>query len=207
MPKVALYNRQGEEIGEVTLSEGIFDVDVSKASVHKVVKMHLANRRQGTSSVKNRSAVRGGGRKPWRQKGTGRARHGTIRSPLWVGGGVAFGPTPRDFSYTVPKKIKRLALKSALTSKVRDGEILIVDELSFEAPKTKDMITVFKSLKTDKKVLLVTTGGDANAVKSARNIPGVKSIPPDLLNVYDILNCRSLLLTSEALAKVEEVFA
>ncbi len=207
MPKVALYNRQGEEIGEVALSDGIFDVTVSKASVHKVVKMHLANRRQGTSAVKNRSAVRGGGRKPWRQKGTGRARHGTIRSPLWVGGGVAFGPVPRDFSYTIPKKIKRLALKSALTSKVRAGEILIVDELKFAEPKTKEMTTVFKSLKTGKKVLLVTAGGDSNAVKSARNIPGVKSIPPDLLNVYDILNCRSLLLTSEALARVEEVFA
>ncbi len=207
MPKVALYNRQGEEIGEVALSDEIFDVCVSKASVHKVVKMHLANRRQGTSAVKNRSAVRGGGRKPWRQKGTGRARHGTIRSPLWVGGGVVFGPVPRDFSYTIPKKIRRLALKSALTSKVRDGELLVIDELNFSTPKTKEMVNIFKNLQTGKKVLLVTIAKDNNVIKSARNIPGVKSIPPDLLNVYDILNCRSLLLTREALTKVEEVFA
>ena len=207
MPIISLFNMQGEEVGEVELKDNIFDVDISDAAMHRVVKMHLANRRRGTASVKDRSEVRGGGRKPWRQKGTGRARHGSIRSPIWVGGGTTFGPTPRDFSYKVPKKVKRLALKSALTSKVRDGDMDLVDALNFESPKTKDMIKALENLKVGRKVLVVLNGSDENAVKSARNIPGVKTIPANLLNVYDVLNYHNLVVTQDALAKVEEVFA
>ncbi len=207
MPKISLFNMQGEEVGEVELTPGIFDVDISDAAMHRVVKMQLANRRRGTASVKDRSEVRGGGRKPWKQKGTGRARHGSIRSPIWVGGGTTFGPTPRDFGFTVPKKVKRLALKSALTSKVRDGEMLLVDALKFESPKTKEMVKVLENLKAGKKVLVVINGSDENTIKSAKNIPGVKTIPANLLNVYDVLKYHHLLVTQDALTKVEEVFA
>lgn len=207
MPKVALYNMQGEEIGQVDLKDEIFAVKISEASMHRVVKMHLANRRQGTVSVKDRGEVSGGGRKPWRQKGTGRARHGSTRSPIWVGGGTVFGPSPRDFSYTVPKKVKRLAIKSALTSKVRDGELLVVDSITFDKPRTKSMVQLLNNLKTGKKVLLVTGVDSDNVVKSARNIPGVKTLPANQINVYDILNYQNLLLTKDALDRVEEVFA
>lgn len=207
MSKVALFNMQGEEIGEVELDDRIFGVEVSDAAMHRVVKMHLANRRVGTAAVKDRSAVRGGGRKPWRQKGTGRARHGSTRSPIWVGGGTVFGPTPRDFGYTIPRKVRRLALKSALTSKVRDGELIVVEALTFPEPKTRDMVKALENLKTGEKVLLVTAGVEPNVVKSARNIPGVKTLPANQLNVYDILYHQNLLLTQDALARVEEVFA
>lgn len=207
MSTVTLFNMQGEAIGDVELNDQIFGVEVSDASMHRVVKMHLANRRQGNASVKDRSAVRGGGRKPWRQKGTGRSRHGSTRSPIWVGGGVTFGPIPRDFSYRLPKKVRRLALKSALTSKVRDGELIVVDALTFAEPKTQEMVKVLQNLKAGEKVLLVTAGVEPNVIKSARNIPGVKTIPANQLNVYDILYYHNLLVTQDALTRVEEVFA
>jgi large subunit ribosomal protein L4 len=207
MSTVTLFNMQGESIGEVELNDQIFGVEVSDASMHRVVKMHLANRRQGNASVKDRSAVRGGGHKPWRQKGTGRARHGSSRSPIWVGGGTTFGPIPRDFGYRLPKKVRRLALKSALTSKVRDGEFIVVDALTFAEPKTQEMVKVLQNLKAGEKVLLVTAGVEPNVIKSARNIPGVKTIPANQLNVYDILYYHNLLVTQDALTRVEEVFA
>ena len=207
MSTVTMFNMQGEAIGEVELNDQIFGVEVSDASMHRVVKMHLANRRQGNASVKDRSAVRGGGHKPWRQKGTGRSRHGSSRSPIWVGGGITFGPIPRDFSYRLPKKVRRLALKSALTSKVRDGEFIVVDALTFAEPKTQEMVKVLQNLKAGEKVLLVTAGVEPNVIKSARNIPGVKTIPANQLNVYDILYYHNLLVTQDALTRVEEVFA
>ena len=207
MSTTSLFNMEGEVIGEVQLNDGIFGVTVSDSAMHRAVKMYLANKRAGTASVKGRSQVRGGGRKPWRQKGTGRSRHGSIRSPLWVGGGRAFGPVPRDFGYRIPKKVKRLALKSALTSKVRDGELTVVDTLAFPEPKTREMVKVLGNLKTGEKVLLVTAGPEPNVIKSARNLPGVKTLPADQLNVYDILYYQNLLLTQDALARVEEVFA
>ncbi len=207
MSTVTLFNMQGESIGEVELNDQIFGVEVSDASMHRVVKMHLANRRQGNASVKERSAVRGGGHKPWRQKGTGRSRHGSSRSPIWVGGGTTFGPIPRDFSYRLPKKVRRLALKSALTSKVRDDEFIVVDALTFAEPKTQEMVKVLQNLKAGEKVLLVTAGVEPNVIKSARNIPGVKTIPANQLNVYDILYYHNLLVTQDALTRVEEVFA
>lgn len=207
MSKVTLFNMQGEEVGEVELDEKIFGIQVSDASMHRVVKMHLANRRAGTAAVKDRSVVRGGGRKPWRQKGTGRARHGSIRSPLWVGGGTTFGPTPRDFGYRIPRKVRRLALKSALSSKARDGELIVVDALTFPEPKTKEMVKTLENLHAGDKVLLVTAAAEPNVIKSARNIQGVKTLPASQLNVYDILYHKNLLLTRDALTKVEEVFA
>ncbi len=207
MSTVSLFNVQGEEIGQVELNDSIFGVKVSDAAMHRVVKMHLANKRTGTAAVKDRSMVRGGGRKPWRQKGTGRSRHGSIRSPIWVGGGTTFGPVPRDFGYRIPKKVRRLALKSALTSKVRDGELIVVDTFNFAEPKTREMAQVLQNLKTGKKVLLVTAGVEPNVIKSARNIPGVKTLPANQLNVYDLLYYENLLLTQDALTRVEEVFA
>ncbi|PKM83852.1 MAG: 50S ribosomal protein L4 [Firmicutes bacterium HGW-Firmicutes-13] len=206
MPKLALYDTEGNQVGEVDLNPEIFDVKVNEALMHSVVLMQLANRRKGTSFTKTRGEVRGGGRKPWRQKGTGRSRHGTIRSPLWVGGGTTFGPRPRDFGYTMPKKARKYAIKSALTSKVKAGAIKVLEKLTMEQPKTKDMAKILANLKTGKKVLVVTGDQDNNVVKSARNIPGVKTLPAYQLNVYDILNCENLILTEEAVHRAEEVF-
>jgi large subunit ribosomal protein L4 len=175
--------------------------------MYEAVKNYLANQRQGTQSAKTRAEVRGGGRKPWRQKGTGRARHGSIRSPQWIGGGVVFAPKPRDYSYKLPKKIKRLALKSALSSKVEDNEIIVVDSLVLNKPKTKDMIKVLSNLKAGKKTLVVMPERDENVILASRNIPGVKTAYVNTINVYDILNCDSFLITKEAVNKVEEVYA
>ncbi|NLU50820.1 MAG: 50S ribosomal protein L4 [Syntrophomonadaceae bacterium] len=207
MPKVPLYNMSGAQVGEIELNDKVFGIEPSEAAMHQVVKMQLANRRVGTADTKTRGEVRGGGRKPYRQKGTGRARAGSIRSPLWRKGGVVFGPHPRDFSYRLPRKVRRLALRSALSSKVRDQEIVVVDQLVFDEPKTKKMVEVLDSLNVFEKALVVTADGDANVVKSARNIPGVKPIRADFLNVYDILNYDKLIITRDAVAKVEEVFA
>ncbi len=207
MPKVALYNTEGDQVGEIELNPSVFDVEINETLMHNAVLMHLANRRQGNASTKTRSEVRGGGRKPWRQKGTGRARHGTIRSPLWVGGGTTFGPRPRNFGFTMPKKAKKLAIKSALTSKVKSGSLKILEKLTFEEPKTKEMVRVLNSLKAADKVLVVTGESNSSVVKSARNIPGVKTLPAYQLNVYDILNCKNLILTQEAVNRAEEVFA
>ncbi|HAE42406.1 MAG TPA: 50S ribosomal protein L4 [Clostridiales bacterium] len=206
MPKVALYNVSGEQIGDIELSDDIFGIEVNTHVMYEAVKAYLANQRQGTQSAKTRSEVRGGGRKPWRQKGTGRARQGSIRSPQWKGGGVVFAPKPRDYSIRLPKKIKRLALKSAFSSKVESNEIIVVDELNLMTPKTKDMIKILDNLKVGKKALIVIPGKDENIYKSARNIPGVKTSAVNTLNVYDILNHDSFVITKDAVSKVEEVY-
>lgn len=207
MPRVNVYNMSGEQTGEIELAEDVFGVEVNQHVLYEVVKNQLANRRQGTQSVKTRSEVRGGGRKPWRQKGTGRARHGSIRSPLWVGGGVAFAPKPRDYSYKVPKKVRRLAMKSALSSKVLNNELTVLDRLEMEGPKTSAMVELLANIKSGKKALIVMTDNDSNIIKSARNIPNVKTISINTLNVYDILNSDTLIITEEGIRRVEEVFA
>lgn len=207
MPKVALYNVSGQQIGDIELNDSVFGVEINEHVLYEAVKNHLANRRQGTQSAKTRSEVRGGGRKPWRQKGTGRARHGSIRSPIWKGGGVVFAPKPRDYSYKLPKKIKRLAMKSALSSKVVNGEIIVLDELKMDRPKTKDMVSILNNLNSNKKALIVMSEKDENVIKSARNIQGTKTTLVNTLNVYDILNCDSFIITKDAVRKVEEVYA
>lgn len=206
MPTVALYNISGEQIGELALKDEIFGVEVHESVLHDAVVMQLASRRLGTHDTKTRSEVSGGGRKPWRQKGTGRARHGTIRSPIWRGGGIVFGPHPRDYGYSLPKKVRRLALRSALSVKVNSGDILILDELKLDQPKTRDMARILNNLKVDD-ALLVTADKDESVEKSARNIPNIKPMIAAGLNVYDILAYDKLVMTRDAVAKVEEVFA
>lgn len=207
MPKINVLNVSGQNVGEIELNDSIFNIEVNEHVLYEAVKCQLANKRQGTQSTKTRAEVRGGGRKPWRQKGTGRARHGSTRSIIWVGGGVAFAPKPRDYSYSLPKKVRRLALKSALSSKVQDNEIIVVDEISFEAPKTKEMVNVLKNVNSAKKTLVVTADNDTNIVKSVRNIEGANVCHVSTLNVYDILNCDSFIMTKDAVKKVEEVYA
>ncbi len=207
MPKVNVYNMLGEQVGDIELKDDIFGIEVNQHVVYEVVKNQLANKRQGTQSVKTRAEVRGGGRKPWRQKGTGRARQGSIRAPHWTGGGVSFAPKPRDYSYSVPKKVKRLAMKSALTSKVENNEIIVVDELSFDIPKTKDMVQVLNKLNASKKALIVTAEKNENVIRSSKNIPNVQTTIVNNLNVYDILKYDSFIITKEAVKKVEEVYA
>lgn len=204
MPKVAVFNMEGNQVGEVELNDSVFGVEVNQDLMHKVVVSQLANRRQGTVATKNRSAVRGGGRKPWRQKGTGRARQGSIRSPQWVGGGVVFGPSARDFSYRLPKKARRAALKSALSSKVAAGNVVVLDQLNIEGPKTKLVANMLKALDVQKP-LLVTAEWDTNVELSARNIPGAVVAKSAGLNVYDILNSQKLIITKDAVIKLEEV--
>ncbi len=207
MPRAAVYNINGEQVGEIELSEAVFGQPVNEVVLHEVVVMQLANRRRGTHETKTRSGVRGGGRKPWRQKGTGRARHGTIRSPIWRGGGIVFGPHPRDYSYQVPKKVKRLALKSALSAKAGEGRILVLDALELPEPKTREMVQILDNLKAREGALVVTAEKNSNIEKSVRNIPGVKSMEARQLNVYDLLDHPHLILTRDAVARVEEVFA
>lgn len=207
MAKLDVLNMSGEKVGEIQLNDSIFGVEVNKQVLHQVVVNYLANQRQGTQSAKTRAEVRGGGRKPFRQKGTGNARQGTIRAPHFVGGGVVFAPKPRDYSYVLPKKIKRLALKSALSSKVQNGEIVVLEDLAFEAPKTKEMISVLKNVNADKKALIVTLDKNDNVVLSASNIPGVKTSFVGQLNVYEILNHNSFIITKAAVEKLEEVYA
>ena len=207
MPKAVVYNVDGQQVGEIELRDALFGQPVNEAVLHEVVVMQLANRRRGTHDTKTRSEVRGGGRKPWRQKGTGRARHGTIRSPIWRGGGIVFGPHPRDYSFQVPKKVKRLALKSALSAKAGEGRILVLDALDLAEPKTKDMIRILDNLNAAEGALVVTADRDTNVEKSSRNIPGVKSLEARQLNVYDLLYHPNLILTRDAVARVEEVFA
>ncbi|HEU4965558.1 MAG TPA: 50S ribosomal protein L4 [Bacilli bacterium] len=207
MPKVAVYNISGEQVGEIELSETVFGITPNAAVLHEAVVMQQASLRAGTHDVKNRSEVRGGGRKPWRQKGTGRARQGSIRSPQWVGGGTVFGPTPRSYAYKLPKKVRRLALKSALASKVNANEIIVLDTLTLDAPKTKDMVKILNNLKIGKKALVVSAEQDANLALSARNIPGVKTVEATGINVLDLLHHDALVITKDAVAKVEEVFA
>lgn len=207
MPKVNVYNMQGEVVEEIELSEEIFGVAINQHVVWEVVRNQLANKRQGTQSAKTRAEVRGGGRKPWRQKGTGRARQGSTRSPQWKGGGVVFAPKPRDYSYSVPKKVRRLALKSVLTSKVLENEIIVVDEIKLDAPKTKDMVNLLNKLNADKKALIVMGEKDVNVIRSANNIPNVATALVNTINVYDILKYNSFIITKDAVKKVEEVYA
>lgn len=207
MPKVNLYDMRGAHIGEIELNDNVFGIKPNEAVMYDFVKMQLANKRQGTASTKTRAEVRGGGKKPWRQKGTGRARVGSSRNPVWTGGGVAFGPKPRSYSYRLPKKVRRLAMRSALSSKVIDNNIIIVDDLNFEQIKTKSMVETLSLLKTAPKTLVVTANDEGNVYKSARNIHGVKSVRADFINVYDILKYETLLITKDAVAMIEEVFA
>jgi len=207
MPKVDLYSMDGSVIGDIELSDNIFGVDVNKNAIHLAVVNYLANQRQGTQSTKTVSEVSGGGRKPWRQKGTGRARHGSIRSAQWVKGGIALGPKPRSYKYVLPKKVKRLALKSALSSKVNDKDILVLDKLSFDSIKTKQMVNVLNNLKVNTSALIVLEGKNETVEKSARNIPGVKTAHVNTINVFDILKYDKFIITKDAVAKVEEVYA
>lgn len=207
MPKVDLYNMKGEVVGNVELSENIFATEVNNEVLHAVVVNQLANKRQGTQSTKTKSEVRGGGKKPWRQKGTGRARQGSIRSAQWIKGGIVLGPKPRSYRYTLPKKVKRIAMKSALTAKVAGNEILVLDVLALDAIKTKAMVGVLNNLKVDSSALVVIDSKNENIVKSARNIPGIKTAYVNTLNVFDILKYDKFIITKDAVEKVEEVYA
>lgn len=207
MPKVAVYNISGAQVGEVELSESVFGIEPNTHVLHEAVVMQQASLRQGTHKVKTRAEVRGGGRKPWKQKGTGRARQGSIRSPQWKGGGIVFGPTPRSYSYKLPKKVRRLAIKSALSSKVLDNDIIVLDQLALAQPKTKDFAAILKNLNVERKALVVTSAFDENVALSTRNIPGVKFLSAEGLNVLDVLVYDKLIITKEAVSKVEEVFA
>jgi large subunit ribosomal protein L4 len=207
MPKVNVYNMLGEQVGEIELSDNIFGIEVNQHVVYEVVKNQLANKRQGTQSTKTRAEVRGGGRKPWKQKGTGRARQGSTNAPHFTGGGVTFGPKPRDYSYKVPKKVRRLALKSALTSKVLNNEIIVIDEINFDTPKTKDMVNFLTKINADKKALIVMGEKNTSVIKSANNIPNVATALVNTINVYDILKYNSFIITKDAVSKVEEVYA
>ncbi len=206
MPKVNVLNMLGEEIDEIELSDEVFGVDINEHAVHEVVKSQLASRRQGTQSAKTRTEVRGGGRKPWRQKGTGRARQGSIRAPHWVGGGVTFAPKPRDYSYKAPRKVRQVAMKSALTSKVVNNEIIVLEELNLETPRTKEIVKMLENVNAENKTLIVMDEKNDNVVKSAKNIPNVETILVNTLNVYDILNYDSFIITKAAVKKVEEVY-
>ncbi|HHW58185.1 MAG TPA: 50S ribosomal protein L4 [Clostridia bacterium] len=206
MPKVAVYNIKGEQVGEIELKDSIFGVPVNVPVMHEAVLNYLANQRQGTHSTKTRGEVRGGGRKPWRQKGTGRARQGSIRAPQWIKGGIVFGPKPRDYSYKLPKKVKRLALKSALSSKVRDNEIIVLDEFKLDQPKTKKVVELLKNFNVES-ALIVVPEGEKNVELSARNIPGVKTLYANYLNTYDILKYDKFIITKDAVGIVEEVYA
>ncbi len=207
MPVIQVKNMQGADVEELALNDAVFGVEPNKAVMHEVVVNYLAGLRAGTSCTKSRGEVRGGGRKPWRQKGTGRARAGTSRSPLWRGGAIIFGPKPRDYSYRVNKKKVALAMRSALSDKVTENAMFVLDALSFEAPKTKDMIKVLEALGTDKKTLLVLPELDEVVVKSARNIKGITPVTVAELNTYDILNHNNIVITKDAVAKIEEVLA
>ena len=207
MANVAVYNIEGKKVGTLELNDAVFGVEMNEHLVHMAVVAQLANKRQGTQSAKTRAEVRGGGRKPWRQKGTGRARVGSSRSPLWIGGGVSFAPKPRDYSYRLPKKIRKLAMKSALTSKVNNDEIIVLDGLNISAPKTKEMINILSNLNADKKALIVMDERNDAVIKSARNIPGIKTTSVNTLNVYDILKYDKFIITKDAVQKVEEVYA
>ena len=206
MANVSVYNMEGKEVGTIELNDAVFGVEVNEHLVHMAVVQQLANNRQGTQKAKTRSEVSGGGRKPWRQKGTGHARQGSTRAPQWTGGGVVFAPVPRDYSFKLNKKEKRAALKSALTSRVQDGKLIVVDELKFDEIKTKKFKAVMDNLKVNK-ALVVLGENDEKVVKSARNIPTVKTALVNTINVYDILKGDTLVLTKDAVAKIEEVYA
>ncbi|PKR83115.1 50S ribosomal protein L4 [Heyndrickxia camelliae] len=205
MPKVALFNQAGSQVGEVELNDSVFGIEPNENVLFDAIIMQRASLRQGTHKVKNRSEVSGGGKKPWRQKGTGRARQGSIRSPQWRGGGTVFGPVPRSYSYKLPKKVRRLAIKSALSSKVKESNIVVLESLSFDAPKTKEFAAVLKNLSVSNKALIVTDGSDVNVALSARNIPGITVVEANGINVLDVVSHDKLIITKAAVEKVEEV--
>ena len=207
MAKVSVFNMEGSEVGTIELNDAIFGAEINENLVHLAVVKHLADKRQGTQKAKTRSEVSGGGRKPWRQKGTGHARQGSTRAPQWTGGGVVFAPTPRDYSFKMNKKEKRAALKSALTARTQENKLVVVDELKFDGYKTKEFVRVMKNLKVEDKALVVLAENDSKVVRSAGNIPTVNTSFCSELNVYDILNAQTLVLTKDAVAKIEEVFA
>ncbi|KMY52594.1 MULTISPECIES: 50S ribosomal protein L4 [Bacillaceae] len=207
MPKVTVLNQSGAEVGEIELNDSVFGIEPNQHVLFEAVMMQRASLRQGTSKVKNRSEVSGGGRKPWRQKGTGRARQGSIRSPQWRGGGTVFGPVPRSYSYKLPKKVRRLAIKSALSSKVKEQNIIVLEALAFDAPKTKEFASVLKNLSVNSKALVVTEALNENVALSARNIPGVTVVDASGVSVLDVLGHEKLIITKAAVEKVEEVLA
>ncbi len=206
MANVSVYNMEGKEVGTIDLNDAIFGVEVNEHLVHMAVLQQLADKRQGTQKAKTRSEVSGGGRKPWRQKGTGHARQGSIRAPQWKGGGVVFAPVPRDYSFKMNKKEKRAALKSALTDKAQNNNLIVVDELKFDEIKTKKFAEVMNNLKATRKALVVLADNDKNVVLSARNLAEANTTLTNTLNVYDIVNARTLVLTKDAVAKIEEVY-
>ena len=206
MASVSVYNKEGKEVEKIDLNDSVFAAPVNEHLVHMAVVLQLANKRQGTQKAKTRSEVRGGGRKPYRQKGTGRARQGSIRSPQWVGGGVVFAPKPRDYSFKLNKKVKRLALQSALSTKVAEGKIIVLDELTLSEVKTKEMVKVLGNIKCDN-ALIVMDGSNENVMLSARNIPTVKTASVNTINVYDLLKYNNLVVTKEAVEKIQEVYA
>ncbi len=207
MPKVAVYNSANQQVGDIELNDSVFGVEMNVGLVHQAVVMQLASRRLGTHATKTRGLVRGGGRKPWRQKGTGRARSGSTRSPLWVGGGTVFGPQPRSYAFRMPKKQRRLAIKCALSDKVASGDFIVLDDLQLDAPKTKSVVKMLGDFGVDAKSLIITLDENENVELSSRNIPGVKAINTMGLNVYDILNHTKLFITKAAIEKIEEVLA
>ncbi len=206
MANVSVYNMEGKEVGTIELNDAVFGVEVNEHLVHMAVVQQLANNRQGTQKAKTRSEVSGGGRKPWRQKGTGHARQGSTRSPQWTGGGVVFAPTPRDYSFKLNKKEKRAALKSALTSKVQANNVIVVDELKFDEIKTKNFVNVMNNLKVQKG-LVVIADNDLNVVASAKNVADVDTTLVNTINVYDVMKANTVVLTKDAVAKIEEVYA
>ena len=206
MPTIGLFNKEANKVGEIQLNDQIFAVEVNTDAIHQVVVAQLANKRQWTQSAKTRAEVRGGGIKPWRQKGTGRARQGSIRAPQWIKGGVVFAPKPRDYRMSIPKTMRRVAITSALTSKVLDNNMIVLESLELAAPKTKEMVNVLNAFEA-KKTLIVTAESNENVYKSARNIQGVAVLPVNNINVYDLLKFEKLIITKEAVNKIEEVYA
>ena len=206
MPKLGLFNTEAKQVGEIQLNDNIFAVEVNQDAMHQVVVALLANKRQGTQSAKTRAEVRGGGIKPWRQKGTGRARQGSIRAPQWIKGGVVFAPKPRDYRMSIPKSMRRVAMLSALTSKVQNDEMVVLDSLTLEAPKTKEIVKMLNAFNA-KKTLIVTAEANETVYKSARNIEGVAVLPVNNINVYDLLKYSKVIMTKDAVSKIEEVYA
>lgn len=203
--QVKVLNQQGVEVKDIELNEAVFNIEPNNQAIFDMVLLQRASLRQGTHKVKNRTEVAGGGKKPWRQKGTGRARQGSIRAPQWRGGGVVFGPTPRSYTFKLNRKVRRLALKSALSTKVKDAEFMVIDGISFEAPKTKEMVKVLENLQAPAKTLIVVDQIDENVARSANNIPGLKILDAKRVNVYDVLNSNQLIMTEAAIKAVEEV--
>jgi large subunit ribosomal protein L4 len=207
MPKVALFNQGGTQVGDIELTDTIFGIEPNEHVLYEAVLSQRAAMRQGTHKTKSRTEVRGGGKKPWAQKGTGQARQGSIRAPQWRGGGIVFGPNPRKYTYKLNRKVRRLALKSALSQKVLENNIVVVDSLTMDQPKTQEMVSILNNLKADNKVMVVTVDNDMNVLLSARNIPGVMILTANSVNVYDLLNTNKLVITQDAVRKIEEVLA